>query len=256
MILECSSAAKLFILSSTNNDRVLLMSTSYCAIVPAAGTGKRFGGSLPKQYLPLYGATVIEHSLRLLLSVERLMHIIVVVHAHDIRWRDLVVFSDPRIDVTVGGDERCHSVLNGLQHLQQKYGGSEWVLVHDVARPCCLRSDIEKLIDQLEHHPVGGILATAASDTIKRVDAARQIEETVDRSWLWQAQTPQLFRTRLLLDSLTHCIGMDMTVTDEAQAIEALGWQAQVVEGARSNIKITRPEDLALAEFFLQRRAQ
>lgn len=228
------------------------MANSYSAIVPAAGTGRRFGSATPKQYLSLHGATVIEHSLRLLLSVERLERIVVVVNAEDQRWRDLAVFSDPRIETAIGGDERCHSVLNGLQHLQQKFGGSEWALVHDVARPCCLRTDIEKLIQQLEHHPVGGILALPASDTIKRVDSARQIEETVDRSWLWQAQTPQLFRMRLLLDALNHCIGMGMTVTDEAQAIEALGWQAQVVEGARSNVKITRPEDLALAEFFLQ----
>jgi 2-C-methyl-D-erythritol 4-phosphate cytidylyltransferase len=228
------------------------MAAGYSAIVPAAGVGKRFGGATPKQYLPLRDATVIEHSLRLLLGVERLEHIVVVVHPDDKRWRDLAVFSDPRIDVAEGGEERCHSVLNGLEHLRQRYGGSEWALVHDVARPCCLRGDIEKLMLQLEHHPVGGILAIAASDTIKRVDGARQIEETVDRSWLWQAQTPQLFRMRLLLDALNHCIGMGMTVTDEAQAIEALGWQAQVVEGARSNIKITRPEDLALAEFFLQ----
>ena len=232
------------------------MNSGYSAVVPAAGIGKRFGGALPKQYLPLHGATVIEHSLRLLLSVDSLEHIVVVVSPDDQRWRDLAVFSDPRIDVAMGGDERCHSVLNGLKHLHDKHGGSEWVLVHDVARPCCPRSDIEKLIWQLEHHPVGGLLAMAASDTIKRVDAARQIEETVDRSWLWQAQTPQLFRMRLLLDALNHCIGMGMTVTDEAQAIEALGWQAQVVEGARSNIKITRPEDLALAEFFLQRAVE
>lgn len=231
------------------------MSINYSAIVPAAGTGRRFGAATPKQYLPLHGATVIEHSLQLLLRVGCLERIIVVLHPDDQRWRDLAVFADSRIDIAIGGDERCHSVLNGLQHLQQKYGGSEWALVHDVARPCCLRSDIDKLIQQLEHHPVGGILAVPASDTIKRVDSARQIEETVDRSWLWQAQTPQLFRMRLLLDALNHCIGMGMTVTDEAQAIEALGWQAQVVEGARSNIKITRPEDLALADFFLQSHA-
>lgn len=228
------------------------MAATYSAIVPAAGTGKRFGGALPKQYLSLQGVPVIEHSLRLLLSVEQLQHIVVVLHPDDQRWRSLDIFSDARISIATGGDERCHSVLNGLLHLQATHGGSEWVLVHDVARPCCLRSDIEKLIEQLQHHPVGGLLAIAASDTIKRVDAARQIEETVDRSRLWQAQTPQLFRMRLLLDALHHCIGMGMTVTDEAQAIEALGWQAQVVEGARSNIKITRPEDLALADFFLQ----
>ena len=230
------------------------MAKAYSAIVPAAGIGRRFGGAIPKQYLPLHGATVIEHSLRLLLSVERLECIVVVVHPDDRRWRELPVFSEPRIDVAIGGDERCHSVLNGLRHLQAEHGGSEWALVHDVARPCCPRGDIDNLITHLEQHPAGGILAVAASDTIKRVDAARQIEETVDRAWLWQAQTPQLFRTRLLLDALNHCIGLGMTVTDEAQAIEALGWQAQVVEGARSNIKITRPEDLALAEFFLRTR--
>ncbi len=224
---------------------------TYSAIVPAAGTGRRFGAELPKQYQALRGATVIEHSLRLLLNVARLQRIVVVVHPDDIRWRDLSIFSDPRIVVTHGGAERCHSVLNGLQHLAAINGETEWVLVHDVARPCCRLRDIENLIDHLQPHPVGGLLAIPASDTIKRVDAARQIEETVDRSWLWQAQTPQLFRYRLLRDALNHCLGLGMVVTDEAQAVEALGWQAQVIEGSRRNIKITRSEDLALAEFFL-----
>ena len=224
---------------------------TYSAIVPAAGTGRRFGAELPKQYQALHGATVIEHSLRLLLGIERLQRIVVVVHPEDSRWRDLAVFSDPRIIVAQGGAERCHSVLNGMQHLAAMQSETEWVLVHDVARPCCPRADIEKLIDHIQPHPVGGLLAVPASDTIKRVDGARQIEETVDRSWLWQAQTPQLFRYRLLLDALNHCLGLGMVVTDEAQAVEALGWQAQVIEGSRRNIKITRSEDLALAEFFL-----
>jgi len=224
---------------------------TYSAIVPAAGTGRRFGAELPKQYQALHGATVIEHSLRLLLGIERLQRVVVVVHPEDSRWRDLAVFSDPRIVVAQGGAERCHSVLNGMQHLAAIHSETEWVLVHDVARPCCPRADIEKLIDHIQPHPVGGLLAVPASDTIKRVDGARQIEETVDRSWLWQAQTPQLFRYRLLLDALNHCLGLGMVVTDEAQAVEALGWQAQVIEGSRRNIKITRSEDLALAEFFL-----
>ncbi len=225
---------------------------SYSAIVPAAGSGRRFGATIPKQYLPLHGATVIEHSLQLLLNVKRLQHIVVVLHPQDRRWRELPIFADPRIVVAEGGEERCHSVLNGLQYLATLPGAHEWVLVHDVARPCCPRADIERLLDQLAQHPVGGLLAVPASDTIKRVDAARQITETVDRAWLWQAQTPQLFRYHLLLDALAHCLGLGMTVTDEAQAVEALGWQAQVIEGSRHNIKITRPEDLALAEFFLQ----
>lgn len=227
-------------------------SPSYSAIVPAAGSGRRFGGLIPKQYLPLYGATVMEHTLRLLLSVQQLQRIVVVVHADDSRWCDLAVFSDPRLVIATGGDERCHSVRNGLSHLSESNNATDWVLVHDVARPCCLRADIEKLMLHLQPHPVGGLLAVPASDTIKRVDGAQQIEETVDRSWLWQAQTPQLFRFNVLHDALNHCLGLGMHVTDEAQAVEALGWQAQVVEGSRRNIKITRPEDLALAEFFLQ----
>jgi 2-C-methyl-D-erythritol 4-phosphate cytidylyltransferase len=226
--------------------------TTYGAVVPAAGTGRRFGAAIPKQYLPLHGATVLEHSLQLLLNIAQLDRIVVALHPEDERWRELPVFADPRIEVVAGGDERCHSVLSGLQQLERGGAVPEWVLVHDVARPCCPRADIERLLAQLAQHPVGGLLAVPASDTIKRVDGARQIVETVDRSWLWQAQTPQLFRYRLLLDALSHCLGLGMTVTDEAQAVEALGWEAQVVEGSKRNIKITRPEDLALAEFFLR----
>lgn len=230
--------------------------TTYSAVVPAAGSGRRFGSAIPKQYLPLHGSTVLEHSLRLLLRVPRLKRIVVVLHPDDQRWRELDVFAEPRIEVADGGDERCHSVLNGLHRLERSGAVSEWVLVHDVARPCCPLADIERLLDQLAHHPVGGLLAVPASDTIKRVDGARQITETVDRAWLWQAQTPQLFRQRLLLDALSHCLGLGMTVTDEAQAVEALGWQAQVIEGSKRNIKITHPADLALAEFFLRSDTQ
>ena len=226
--------------------------SSCSAIVPAAGIGRRFGSTTPKQYLPLLGVTVMEHTLRLLLSIEQLTRVVVVVSANDTRWHDLPIFSDPRIVTAIGGEERCHSVRHGLSKLAEIGAVPDWVLVHDVARPCCRRADIEKLLLHLQSHPVGGLLAIPASDTIKRVDATRQIEETVDRSWLWQAQTPQLFRFHVLLDALNHCLGLGMHVTDEAQAVEALGWQAQVIEGSRSNIKITRPEDLALAEFFLQ----
>jgi len=227
---------------------------SCSAVVPAAGIGRRFGGEVPKQYLSLHGATVMEHTLRLLLAVPRLRRIVVVLHPEDSRWQALAPFSDARVVTAIGGAERCDSVLNGLLQLERIGERSDFALVHDVARPCCPRADIENLLDQLAAHPVGGLLAAPVSDTIKRVDAARQIEETVDRSALWQALTPQLFRFQLLRDALAHCIGLGQVVTDEAQAMEALGWHAQVVEGSRRNIKITRPEDLALAEYYLSRR--
>lgn len=224
---------------------------STIALVPAAGVGRRFGGDIPKQYLPLLGRTVMEHSLELLLGIPQIERIVVAVHADDTRWQSLSLFDDARIETVIGGDERCHSVRNGLVHIGSHYPGCEWVLVHDVARPCCPHGDIEKLLQQLADHPVGGLLAAPVSDTLKRVDAMQQVQETVDRSGLWQALTPQLFRLRLLSDALEFCLSRDVIVTDEAQALEAIGLVPEVVEGSRRNIKITRPEDLALAEYFL-----
>lgn len=224
---------------------------SLIAIVPAAGVGRRFGGDIPKQYLPLLGRTVMEHSLELLLGIDAIERIVVAVHADDTRWQSLAIFGDARIETVIGGGERCHSVHNALLHVRSHYSDCEWALVHDVARPCCPHGDIEKLLQQLADHPVGGLLATPCSDTLKRVDAMQQVQETVDRSQLWQAQTPQLFRASLLTDALEFCLGSGAIVTDEAQALEAMGLVPAVVEGSRGNIKITRPEDLALAEFFL-----
>lgn len=224
---------------------------SIIALVPAAGVGRRFGGATPKQYLSMHGRTVMEHSLELLLGIPQVERIVVAVQADDQRWQSLALFDDVRIETVTGGDERCHSVRNGLAHIEAHYPACEWVLVHDVARPCCPHGDIEKLLQQLADHPVGGLLATPVSDTLKRVDAMQQVQETVDRAALWQALTPQLFRTRLLIDALEFCLARGVTVTDEAQALEAVGLVPGVVEGSRRNIKITRPEDLALAEYFL-----
>jgi 2-C-methyl-D-erythritol 4-phosphate cytidylyltransferase len=224
---------------------------SIIAIVPAAGVGRRFGGETPKQYLTLHGTTVMEHTLALLLSQPQIGRVIVALHPDDTRWQTLPVFADARIERVAGGDERCHSVRNALAHGLERQPTAQWALVHDVARPCCPRGDIDKLIRQLGHHPVGGLLAAPVSDTLKRVDAMQQVQETVDRASLWAALTPQLFRARLLLDALDVCLARGVLVTDEAQALEAIGLSPQVVEGSRRNLKITRPEDLALAEYFL-----
>lgn len=229
----------------SGNDAALI------ALVPAAGIGRRFGGEIPKQYLMLSGRTVMEHTLDLLLSIPQIQRVVVALHPDDTRWQTLPIFENPRIERVVGGDERCHSVRNGLLHIQATYPGAEWVLVHDVARPCCPRGDIEKLIQQLAGHAVGGLLAVPVSDTLKRVDAMQQVQETVDRSALWQALTPQMFRLNLLADALCFCLARGVIVTDEAQALEAMRLVPIVVEGSRRNIKITRAEDLALADYFL-----
>ena len=227
----------------------------FYAVVPAAGVGRRMGGPQPKQYLHILGRPVIEHTLNKLLAIGSLEKIVVAISAQDDHWPQLALAGDSRIETVIGGAERSDSVLNGLQHLAQEGSDNDWVLVHDVARPCVATADIEAMMDALRDHEVGGILAVPASDTIKRVDG-NAIIETVDRTVLWQAQTPQMFRLGLLRGALANGISSGASITDEASAIELAGARPVVFEGTTSNIKITRPEDLALAEYFCARQSR
>ncbi len=221
------------------------------AVVPAAGVGTRMGASQPKQYLSVLGKTVMEHTLEKLLSEQRIEKIVVALSKEDQYWKSLNVFNNSRIDVTEGGKERADSVHNGLNFLASVCQPNDWVLVHDVARPCLPLNDLGKLIDQLQDDSVGGILAIPVSDTIKQVDGD-SISDTVDRSRLWHALTPQMFRFDVLRQALEKGVGV-FDITDEASAVEFAGFKPRVVEGDRCNIKITRPDDLALAEYYLSR---
>jgi 2-C-methyl-D-erythritol 4-phosphate cytidylyltransferase len=148
--------------------------------------------------------------------------------------------------------ERCHSVIRALDSLNNVAAPDDWVLVHDAARPCVRMQDIDKMILELKEHPVGGILAVPVHDTLKRGSAAGEIVDTVDRRNLWQAQTPQMFRLQALRQALHQAIEDGFMVTDEASAMEHIGLKPKLVEGHADNIKVTRPEDLSLAEFYLQ----
>lgn len=224
----------------------------FFAIVPAAGVGQRMQSDLPKQYLTLHGKTVVEHTLQRLLSETRIKRIIVPVSPTDHTWRELAVFNDERVEVIQGGQTRCLSVLNALEHLSACCRDNDWIIVHDVARPCVVMSDLHSLIQQLYNDPVGGILAVPVTDTIKQTNDGVSIKRTVDRSVLWQAQTPQMFRFQLLFEALQQTCGRGVMVTDEASAVELAGEQPKLVLGSRSNIKITHPEDLSLAGYYLQ----
>ncbi len=215
-------------------------------IVPAAGTGSRFGGDVPKQYQLLNDKKVIEHTLERLLAVDESV-IVVAVNKEDDRWQQLEVFDHPRIRTVHGGDERADSVRMSLECLQREAHTDDWVLVHDVARPCVRVADIKKLIDSLKDHKVGGVLATPVSDTVKRVTNPFDIDSTEDRTQLWAAQTPQIFRYGVLSWSLKTAVRDHWKPTDESAAVERLGHTPQVVEGSRDNIKITRSEDMAIA---------
>jgi 2-C-methyl-D-erythritol 4-phosphate cytidylyltransferase len=224
------------------------------AIVPAAGLGSRMQSDRPKQYLPLADKTVLEQTLAKLDAVNPITEIIVALSAEDPFWNELKLELHKPLRTVVGGRERMHSVLNAVLSIPD-LDENDWLLVHDAARPCVHPENIIRLIEQLQQHTCGGLLAVPVADTLKSSDSSRQITATVDRSGLWQAQTPQLFRATLLRDALLNCIERQIVVTDEASALEAMGYSPLLVEGRTDNLKITRAEDLVLAEFYLQREA-
>ncbi|HQU15122.1 MAG: 2-C-methyl-D-erythritol 4-phosphate cytidylyltransferase [Chromatiales bacterium 21-64-14] len=227
----------------------------YWGVIPAAGKGTRMGAELPKQYLELAGRRVLEHTLNRLAADPRIVGIVVALGADDTLWPRV----DPPQSVTLltvtGGAERCHSVLNALDHLAERADEHDWVLVHDAARPCLRVADLARLIDTLTEDPVGGLLALPVHDTMKRASADRRVLDTVNRDGLWHALTPQMFRLGALRAALKAAIAAGFLVTDEAAAMEWSGHRPRLVEGSGDNLKITRPEDLPLAEYYLGRQA-
>jgi 2-C-methyl-D-erythritol 4-phosphate cytidylyltransferase len=253
----------------------------YWLVMPAAGAGRRFGERIPKQYASLRGRTVIEWALAPFLADGRCAGAAVALASGDTRWPK-VAERIPAVTVCQGGSERSESVRNALLALNRRAGKDDWVLVHDAARPCLPASDLEKLLTQVGTHEIGGILALPLADTLKRAHrsdsvapaaasagaptraaaaskkeltaAAPAIEATVERAGLWRASTPQMFRFGLLLAALETALASKRFPTDEAQALEWQGHLPLLVEGSTSNIKVTTPADLALAESLLAAR--
>lgn len=217
------------------------------AIVPAAGSGSRFGADYPKQYLPLAGKPLIWHTLFALCAFPAIDRVWVVISPDDDWWDhyDWSPFA-PKLEVVRnGGATRAESVAAGLAAAAA--ADDDWMLVHDAARPCLSAPMLETLLAELADDPVGGILAVPVADTLKRADAAGRVAATASRDGLWQAQTPQMFRYRLLRDALAAC----REVTDEAGAVEARGMRPKLVRGDAANLKVTYPADLWLAERIL-----
>lgn len=228
----------------------------FWVVVPAAGVGRRLGSVIPKQYLDLAGRPVIEWTLGLFLADPCISGVWVALGAEDGFWSATVYADHPRVRRVEGGAERCHSVLNALEALAQEADPSDWVLVHDAARPCLRRSDLDRLIAELKDDPVGGILAVPVRDTMKGADADGRIGSTLDRSTLWHAYTPQMFRLGALRGALQDAIVSGDLVTDDASAMERIGLAPRLIEGHSDNIKITRAEDLPLARLYLDLQAR
>ena len=225
------------------------------AILPAAGIGRRMGSNTPKQYLPLDGIPVIVRTLQRLLAVAAIDKIVVVLHPQDDHWKTLDIPGGERMACTEGGQARYQSVLNGLRALSGAAQESDWVLVHDAVRPCVPVADIEKLIATLQSHDVGGLLATPVDNTLKQAGQDLVVSSTVDRNLYFNALTPQMFRYGLLLAAMERVERDKLAITDEAAAMESMGLRPQLVQGSKTNIKITHDADLALAAAILRQQA-
>ena len=221
-------------------------------IVPAAGSGRRFGAGVPKQYLPIDGKPMLERTLDRLAACAEIAGLIVVLAHGDANWRDIASVRGKPVRTAIGALERSGSVLSGLRALPNEVAAGDFVLVHDAARPCISPDDVAMLVAR--GIPAGGaLLAAPVRDTLKRADTERRTLATESRESLWRALTPQMFRRGELTRALEAAHAEGIAVTDEAMAMERHGHHPLLVEGAEDNIKVTTPADLALAAFILRR---
>jgi len=224
------------------------------ALIPAAGSGSRVGAAVPKQYLEAAGQPLLYHAVSALARHPRIEQVFVVLAQGDERfarcdWRDFGTRVEP---LYCGGETRATSVFNGLLAARDTIDGTDWVLVHDAARPCLGREELDRLFGELENDETGGLLAVPVADTLKRANRDARVAATEPREGLWIAQTPQMFRYRLLIEALR--VADPKVATDEARAVEGIGLKPKLVLGDTRNIKVTFPEDLAIAELILASR--
>jgi 2-C-methyl-D-erythritol 4-phosphate cytidylyltransferase len=227
----------------------------YLAVIPAAGTGSRMGGTLPKQYVAVGDRPLLYYAIARLCTHPAIDRVCVILASDDRRfetydWKPFAAKLEP---LYVGGDSRAASVLNALERISGQAKVDDWILVHDAARPCLSARMLDRLIDEVGDDRSGGLLAVPVADTLKRADDQCRSIRTESRTGLWQAQTPQMFRYDLLLRALRSC---DLAqATDEAAAVEALGFQPKLVQSDATNLKVTHAPDLALAELILNEAA-
>lgn len=215
-------------------------------IIPASGVGKRMQSVVPKQYLDIDGMTILDRTIDKFISLEFINKVIVALSPNDDYFRDSKFLNNPKLLVVLGGKERCDSVYNGILAAT-----SEYVLVHDAARPCVLTSDIQLLVDKCSNDN-GGLLVSRIPDTIKKANEHNEVISTIPRDNVYRALTPQYFKKDLLRKAYEKSVNDGFVMTDESSAMEYLGYKPQAVVGSSTNIKITEPNDLELAKIFLQ----
>jgi 2-C-methyl-D-erythritol 4-phosphate cytidylyltransferase len=228
----------------------------YLGVIPAAGSGSRMGHTLPKQYVTIGDRPLLYYAIARLCAHPAIDRVCVILAQDDNRFEtyDWTPFSAKLEALYAGGDSRAATVLNALERMAGHASADDWVLVHDAARPCLSAQMLDRLIDEVGDDRSGGLLAIPVADTLKRAGEDRRSMRTESRAGLWQAQTPQMFRYELLLRALRSC---DLEqATDEAAAVEALGFQPKLVQSDVTNLKVTHTQDLALAELILNQAAE
>ena len=229
--------------------------SNYWGVMPAAGSGKRFGGDIPKQYIRVAGDFVIEHSLRILLRNDKLDKVIVSLANGDDFWSQVHCGKDPRVIDCRGGESRALSVMAALEILGHKASTQDWVIVHDAVRPCLKDSELSGLIKTMERDSVGGLLIAPVNETIKRLrnqSRLPEVECTLDRECIVRALTPQMFRFGLLCEAIEAALSKGIETGDEAQAMELAGHRVRVVTGGGHNLKLTYAYELPLIESWLE----
>lgn len=224
------------------------------AIIPAAGSGRRFQEKRPKQYWKIAGKTVLEHTVESLLCHSKITHIIIPLGPKDDFFSSLALASHPRVTAIEGGATRMHSVERGLHWIQTRASSHDGVLIHDAARPALHQHDLCHLITAVEGDPVGGILGVPIHDTIKFVPEGEQIGYTLPREGLWRALTPQLFRLTLLLKGIERMKALGRVATDDAHLVEVLGYRPRMIKAQYPNPKLTYPEDFEYLSHLLLNR--
>ena len=224
-------------------------------LVPGAGIGRRMGAVIPKQYSKVNGITIFHHSLEKICNCRDISGVIAGISEKDLFWQTEPYEHPVFLGTFIGGQNRSDTVWSGLKDLMEcrRADLHDWVVVHDAARPCIIENDVNRVISEAQLTGIGAVLGARIIDTVKKTDSAGKVLKTSRRDNFWRAFTPQVFRIGLLMRALESVSAAGVEVTDESMAMEYAGHTPIMVQGDPTNIKITVPNDLKLAELFLNR---
>ncbi len=224
------------------------------AVIPAGGIGARMCSEIPKQYIRIEGQPVLYHTLNRICGCDRVDGVVAGIRKEDPWWRESPFSHDRFLGTFEAGAQRVHTVFNGLNCLREQFDArnSDWALVHDAVRPCLRQGDLLALIERVKTNRVGAVLGTPLVDTLKLAGPRNRVKRTIDRTGLWHAQTPQVFRLGELFKGIELALGSGHSITDESMAMEHFGVFPEIIEGHPGNVKLTVPGDLPALELFLR----